>query len=70
MGEFMAGKGNPKTGGRGKGTPNKSTALLNDAVIHAAEEAEDSGGMVGYTEGEAPCRRASRSASYRRAQCV
>ena len=33
----MAGKGQPKTGGRKKGTPNKTTALLKDAIIKAAE---------------------------------
>lgn len=28
----MAGKGNPKTGGRGKGIPNKSTAEVREAI--------------------------------------
>ncbi len=37
-----------KTGGRRKGTPNKTTALLKDAVLQAAEEAGDEEGMVGY----------------------
>ena len=32
----MAGKGNPKTGGRRKGTPNKTSALLKDTVLQAA----------------------------------
>lgn len=30
-------KGSPKTGGRKKGTPNKTTALLKDAILKAAE---------------------------------
>ena len=33
----MAAKGQPKTGGRKKGTPNKTTALLKDAILKAAE---------------------------------
>ena len=44
----MAGKGNPKTGGRKKGSVNKTTALLKDAVLEAAEQAGDKEGMVGY----------------------
>ena len=44
----MAGKGKPKTGGRKKGSVNKSTALLKDAILHAAERAGDKDGMVGY----------------------
>lgn len=37
----MAGRkpGTPKTGGRKKGTPNKTTALLKDAIIEAARQA-------------------------------
>lgn len=37
--------------GRVKGTPNKTTALLKDAILKAAEaagEGTDAGGMVGY----------------------
>lgn len=37
--------------GRPKGTPNKTTALLKDAILKAAEAAgaeTDEGGMVGY----------------------
>ncbi len=34
-------KGQPKTGGRKKGTPNKTTALLKDAILKAAEAAGD-----------------------------
>jgi hypothetical protein len=30
-------KGSPKTGGRKKGTPNKTTALLKDAILTAAQ---------------------------------
>jgi hypothetical protein len=36
-----------KTGGRKKGTPNKTTAALKDAILIAAEEALP-GGKVGY----------------------
>ena len=43
----MAGKGNPKTGGRKRGITNKTTALLKDAVLQAAEAAGDKEGMVG-----------------------
>jgi hypothetical protein len=45
-------KGTPKTGGRRKGTPNKITALLKEAVIKAAEIVGEDGngknGLVGY----------------------
>ena len=41
-------KGKPKTGGRQRGTVNKTTALLKDAVLQAAEAAGDKEGMVGY----------------------
>ena len=44
----MAVKGNPKTGGRKRGVTNKTTALLKDAVLQAAEAAGDKEGMVGY----------------------
>jgi hypothetical protein len=36
-----------KTGGRKKGTPNKTTAALKDAILTAAEDAMP-GGKVGY----------------------
>ncbi len=36
-----------KTGGRTKGTPNKTTALLKDAIIKAAEQA-GKGDLVKY----------------------
>ena len=45
--ENMIGKG--KAGpGRPKGTPNKTTALIKDAIIQAAENAGGPEGMVGY----------------------
>lgn len=37
-----------KTGGRAKGTPNKATALLKDAVLMAAGNAGGEQGLVGY----------------------
>ncbi len=37
-----AGKGRPK------GTPNKTTALLKDAILKAAERAGGKEGMIGY----------------------
>ena len=49
----MAGKGNPKTGGRRRGSVNKTTALLKDAVLQAAEAAGDKEGMVGYLTAQA-----------------
>ncbi len=42
-----------KTGGRQKGTPNKLTAQLKDAILQAAEMAGDGGGMAGYLEKQA-----------------
>lgn len=36
--------------GRKKGTPNKTTALLKDAILKAAEAAGGSQGMVGYLQ--------------------
>lgn len=43
----LIGKG--KAGpGRPKGMPNKTTALIKDAIIQAAENAGGEGGMVGY----------------------
>jgi hypothetical protein len=43
----------PKTGGRKKGTPNKTTALLKDAILSAAENAGKADGMVGYLTAQA-----------------
>lgn len=37
-----------KTGGREKGTPNKTTALLKDAILQAAEKAGGRDGLIGY----------------------
>ncbi len=45
--------GRPKTGGRQKGTPNKTTALLKDAILQAATRAGDKDGLVGYLERQA-----------------
>ena len=42
---LFAGKPGP---GRPKGCVNKSTAMLKDAVLQAAQEAGGEGGMVGY----------------------
>lgn len=39
--------------GRPKGVPNKTTALLKDAIIQAAEAAGGDGGMVGYLRRQA-----------------
>lgn len=36
--------------GRAKGTPNKTTALLKDAILKAATNAGGNGGLVGYLE--------------------
>ena len=42
-----------KTGGRKKGTPNKTTAFLKDAILEAAEQAGDKKGLVGYLKAQA-----------------
>ena len=47
IGEGKAGPGRPK------GQPNKTTALLKDALLLAAEKAGDNGGLVGYLENQA-----------------
>jgi hypothetical protein len=46
----MAGrpKGTPKTGGRKKGTPNKISGALKEAILEAAEQAGGERGIVGY----------------------
>ena len=44
----MAGPGRPKTGGRQKGTLNKTSALLKDAILEAADTAGGKEGLVGY----------------------
>jgi hypothetical protein len=47
IGEGLAGPGRPK------GLPNKTTALLKDAIIQAAEMAGDEGGMAAYLHKQA-----------------
>lgn len=42
-----------KTGGRQKGTPNRTTALLKDAILKAAEQAGGKAGMIGYLQTQA-----------------
>jgi len=50
----MAGKGNPKTGGRKRGTPNCTTALLKDAILEAAQQAGgNTDGLVAYLKQQA-----------------
>ena len=39
--------------GRKKGTPNKTTALLKDAILKAAEQAGGEDGLVGYLKDQA-----------------
>ena len=38
----------PKSRGRPKGVPNRTTTLLKDAILKAAEKAGGKGGTVGY----------------------
>lgn len=42
-----------KSGGRKKGTPNKVSGILKDAILRAAEEAGDPDGTVGYLRRQA-----------------
>lgn len=48
-------KGSPKSGGRQKGTPNKNTAILKDAILTAAQLAGggDEDGLVKYLQAQA-----------------
>mgnify|MGYP003630429404 FL=1 len=48
-------KGSTRTKGSGRkaGTPNKSSKLLKDAILEAAEAAGDKEGMVGYLKDQA-----------------
>ncbi len=51
MGEFRPSRPGERRGGRSKGPPNKTTALLKDAILKAAELAGNkvgSDGMVSY----------------------
>ena len=41
-------KGTPKTGGRKKGTPNKISSVLKEAILEAAEQAGGEDGIAGY----------------------
>lgn len=43
----------PNNKGRPKGSVNKTTALLKDAILQAAEQAGDKEGMVGYLKQQA-----------------
>jgi hypothetical protein len=38
----------PRSPGRPKGSPNKTTALLKDAILQAAEGAGGKSGLIGY----------------------
>ncbi len=42
-----------RRGGRQKGTPNKTTALLKDAILMAATEAGGEDGLTGYLKAQA-----------------
>jgi hypothetical protein len=52
MAEPKLGLDRSKTG-RAKGTPNKTTALLKDAILRAAEAAGGPEGLVGYLQAQA-----------------
>jgi len=43
----------PRSPGRPKGSPNKTTALLKDAILKAADGAGGPDGMVGYLQKQA-----------------
>jgi len=43
----------PRSPGRPKGSPNKTTALLKDAILKAAEQAGGKDGMIGYLQQQA-----------------
>jgi hypothetical protein len=53
MGEFRPSKSGERRGGRQKGTPNKTTDLLKDAILQAAQAAGGSEGIVGYLQEQA-----------------
>lgn len=43
----------PKSPGRPKGSPNKTTALLKDAILMAGQNAGGEGGLVAYLQAQA-----------------
>jgi hypothetical protein len=49
---LQIGKGKPGPG-RKKGIPNRTTTLLKDAILQAAEQAGGTDGMVGYLKTQA-----------------
>ena len=49
----MAGQGKPKTDIQQKGTINKTSALLKDAILEAADTAGGKAGLVGYLRSQA-----------------
>ncbi len=44
----MVQKGEAKKGGRVRGVPNKTTALLKEAILRAGEKAGGKDGLIGY----------------------
>jgi hypothetical protein len=46
--EFRPSRPGERRGGRKKGTPNKTTVLLKDAILQAADAAGGKEGLVGY----------------------
>ena len=46
-------KAMPVSPGRPKGVPNKTTAILKDAILQAATDAGEEGGLVGYLQKQA-----------------
>jgi hypothetical protein len=50
---MAAPKGTQPPGGSRKGVPNKTTALLKDAILKAAENAGGKDGLIGYLQVQA-----------------
>ena len=48
----MAGPGQPKTGGRQPGTPNKLTSMVKEAIIGAFDEVGGQDFLVGLARGD------------------